>query len=59
VFIPRDTHSELQQACGRWTIAFARALHAHLQDGVDLRANLKDVLSEEELDILMGRWVGR
>lgn len=29
--------------------------YCSLQDGVDLRANLKDVLSEEELDILMGR----
>lgn len=30
VFIPAE-QQELRQAAGRWTIAFTRALHAHLQ----------------------------
>lgn len=53
VFFP-DSESELRQACGRWTIAFARSLHAHLQDGVDIRQTLRNVLSPSELDMLCG-----
>ncbi|KAJ9534421.1 hypothetical protein QJQ45_016111 [Haematococcus lacustris] len=53
VFFP-ESEAELRQACGRWTIAFTRALHAHLQEGVDVRHHLRDVLAPAELDMLCG-----
>lgn len=53
VFIP-EQHQGLRQACGRWTIAFTRALHAHLQDGVEVREHLSGVLSASELELLCG-----
>uniref|UniRef100_A0A7S0RWR3 Bestrophin homolog n=1 Tax=Chlamydomonas leiostraca TaxID=1034604 RepID=A0A7S0RWR3_9CHLO len=52
VFFPEDQQL-LRQACGRWTIAFTRALHAHLQDNVDVKGHLRDVLSASEMEMLL------
>ena len=60
MFIPVPTssnsgckHTHVHFLPSQWAIAFTRALHAHLQEDADIRYNLREVLSEEELDELM------
>jgi len=52
-FFPKECE-EQKVAVGRWMIAFARAMRIHFQNEGDLRTDLKDVLSAQELDLLCG-----
>lgn len=38
---------------GRWCVAYSRSLAAHVQEDIDLAAELRDVMLAPELELLM------
>lgn len=48
-----DEDVEAKKALARWTVAFARTLRIHFQPEVTLEAELKEILTPAELEMLM------